>query len=172
MKVYSTRPTARNQAQAPSPGVAWALARWQAITTRTLAFVLLLLLGLQFLLGMLANLYVVVPSSHPGSQATNYFVGVVQGDLWAIAQSSFWLRLHVLLGLVVVLGAIALVVRAVGDRDRAWIILSMLGLLGIIGAGFNGASFMNYGHNLSSLIMSATFLLALIAYMVGLYIRR
>ncbi len=172
MKVYSTRPTARNQSLTPAPWMAWAVAHWRGATARSLAFVLLLLLGLQFLLGMLANLYVVVPSSHPGSQAANYFVGVFQGDLWAIAQSSLWLRLHVLLGLLVFLGAIALVVRAVADRDRAWIILSTLGLLGIIGAGFNGASFMNYGHNLSSLIMSVTFLLALIAYLVGLYIRR
>ena len=170
MKVYSTRPTARNQA--PAPWVAWARGRWQGVTARRLAFALALLLGLQFLLGMLANLYVMVPAAHPGSQASNFFVGVFQGDFWAIAQSSLWLRLHVLLGLVIFLGAIVLVVRAVADRDRAWIILSTLGLLGIVGAGFNGASFMNYGHNFSSLIMSATFLLALIAYVIGLYIQR
>ena len=136
-----------------------------------MAFILLLALGLQFLLGMLTNLYVQVPSAHPGAQAPEYFSGVAQGVVWALAQSALWLRLHVLLGLLVFIGAIALLVRAIQIRSRTWIILASLGLLGIIGAGFNGASFMNYGHDLSSLIMSATFLLAMIAYLIGLYMR-
>jgi len=136
-----------------------------------LAFALALALGLQFLLGMLTNLYVTVPSAHPGAQAPEYFSGVAQGIVWALAHSELWLRLHVLLGLLVFVGAIALLVRAIQARSRAWIILASLGLLGIVGAGFNGASFMNYGHDFSSLIMSATFLLAMIAYLIGLYMR-
>lgn len=135
------------------------------------AFVLLLALGLQFLFGMLTNLYVQVPAAHPGALLDNYFVGVALGVWWALAHSALWLRVHVALGLLLFVGAIMLVVRAVHARDRLWIIVSSLGLLGIVGAGFNGASFMNYGHDVSSLIMSATFLLALIAYLVGLYIR-
>lgn len=40
----------------------------------------------------------------------------------------------------------------------------------MIGAGFNGASFINYGHDFSSLLMSVGFLLALVSYLVGLYL--
>jgi len=162
MGVYSKQPAGRNRS------LRLALTRW---SPRTAAFILLLALGFQFLLGMLTNFYVTIPDVHPGSQASNYFVGVLQGEWWVFAGSLSWLQLHAELGFLVFLGAIALLVRAIALRSRAWIILASLGLAGIIGAGFNGASFMNYGHDLSSLIMSATFLLALIAYLVGLYIR-
>ncbi len=173
MKVYSTGTQGRNRSGRPtdaSQGVSSRIGVWQAIPLRTTAFVLLLALGLQFLLGMLTNLYVQVPSAHPGAQAANYFGGVVQGVLWALAHSDVWLRLHVILGILVFLGALLLLARAISLRNRAWIILTALGLASIIGAGFNGASFMNYGHDFSSLIMSATFLLALVVYLIGLYI--
>ncbi|HLW00306.1 MAG TPA: hypothetical protein VKT82_16695 [Ktedonobacterales bacterium] len=36
--------------------------------------------------------------------------------------------------------------------------------------GFNAASFINYGHDFSSLLMSLGFLLALVSYLFGLYL--
>ncbi|MGO8946739.1 MAG: hypothetical protein ACLQUY_03550 [Ktedonobacterales bacterium] len=42
---------------------------------RAIAFVLLLLLAAQFLLGMVDNLFVQIPLQHPGSAAGNYFAG-------------------------------------------------------------------------------------------------
>ena len=40
----------------------------------------------------------------------------------------------------------------------------------IVGAGFNGASFLNYGHDVSSLIMAVLWALALACYLTGLYL--
>jgi hypothetical protein len=37
-------------------------------------------------------------------------------------------------------------------------------------AGFNGASFVNYGHDISSLIMSVLWALAVACYLTGLYL--
>ena len=39
-------------------------------------------------------------------------------------------------------------------------------------AGFNGASFLNYGHDFSSFLMALGFVLALCAYAIGLYVIR
>ncbi len=50
---------------------------------RPLATTTLLLLAAQFLIGMLVNLFVVLPTAHPGAQAPEYFSGVVEGVWWA-----------------------------------------------------------------------------------------
>lgn len=47
---------------------------------------------------------------------------------------------------------------------------AVAGALFIIGAGFNGASFLNYGNNISSIIMAGLWALALACYLTGLYL--
>lgn len=137
---------------------------------RRLAFLLLLLLSLQLLLGMWDTLFVGVPSSHPGANASEYFGGVVQGVLWAIFGSGLpALVAHAALGLLLVLASIYLIVVAFRGTERIWKILTPVGAFGILAAGFNGASFMNYGFNVSSLLMTVGFLVALVAYIIGLY---
>ena len=44
---------------------------------------------------------------------------------------------------------------------------SLLGALAIIGAGFNGASFLTYGRGFSSMIMAGLWALALACYVTG-----
>ncbi len=55
---------------------------------------MLLLLAVQFLLGMVVNLFVQVPSVHPGVGASNYFQGVVQGVAWALVHAPLGLLVH------------------------------------------------------------------------------
>lgn len=139
---------------------------------RTLTLIILLLLAAQFLVGMLVNLFVVVPANHPGAHPSEYFSGVVTGVLWVLGNATLWLRVHAIIGLALFLAAIILLVLAIVSRRRAWIIASIFGLLGIVAAGFNGASFLNYGEDFSSLFMSIGFLLAVIPYMIGVYVTR
>ena len=139
---------------------------------RTFATITLMLLAIQFLVGMVVNLYVRVPSVHPGASASNYFVGFVQGVVWAMVHSELALVVHTVLGLLLVLASFILIGFALTHRQRVWIIISLIGWVGIIGAGFNGASFLNYGHNFSSLLMSIGFLVAVVSYTIGLYITR
>jgi hypothetical protein len=139
---------------------------------RALTAIILLLLAAQFLVGMLVNLYVQVPSVHPGTNAPEYFSGVVQGVAWALLHAPLWLQLHTILGLLLFIASIVLIAFAIAARRRAWIILSIIGLIGIMAGGFNGASFMNYGHDFSSLLMSLGFLLATIPYVIGLSLSR
>jgi hypothetical protein len=44
---------------------------------------------------------------------------------------------------------------------------SLVGALAIIGAGSNGASFLDYGHAFSSMIMAGLWALALACYLTG-----
>ncbi len=139
---------------------------------RILTLIILLLLAAQFLVGMLVNLFVVVPSNHPGTNAPEYFSGVVTGVLWVLGHGTLWLFLHAIIGLSLFLASLILLGLAIASRRRAWIISSIVGLLGIVAAGFNGASFLNYSQNFSSLLMSIGFLLAVIPYMIGIYVTR
>ena len=47
---------------------------------------------------------------------------------------------------------------------------SVLGALAILGAGFNGMSFLNYGHDFSSMIMAGLWALALACYLTGMFL--
>jgi hypothetical protein len=143
---------------------------FRILSPRTLAFSLLLLLSLQFVLGMVTNLYVAVPTHHPGSQAAEYFGGVVAGVAWAITQGAWALRIHALLGLLIIIIGFALVAAAVSSRRKVWIVCSIIALLFTMAAGFNGASFLNYGEDFSSLFMSLGFAVALVTLVVGLYL--
>ena len=51
-------------------------------------------------------------------------------------------------------------------------IAASFGLAGIIAAGFNGASFLDYNEDFSSMLMSGGLALALTAYVFGLYAAR
>ncbi len=139
---------------------------------RFVTALILILLGVQFLIGMLVNLFVQVPASHPGVNAPEYFSGVVQGVAWALVNAPLWLLLHAIVGLVLFLAALLLIGYAIAARRRAWITVSVVGALGIILAGFNGASFINYGHDFSSLFMSMGFLMAAVAYTIGIALSR
>jgi hypothetical protein len=135
---------------------------------RMVTAIILVLLAAQFLVGMLVNLFVQVPAAHPGSNAPEYFSGVVQGVAWALLHATLWLQIHTIVGLLLFIASLILIGLAIAARRRAWIILSIIGLFGIMAGGFNGASFMNYGHDFSSLLMSLGFLLAAIPYVIGL----
>jgi hypothetical protein len=139
---------------------------------RTVTAIILVLLGAQFLIGVAVNLYVKIPASHPGANAQGYFSGVYQGVLWALQQSTFYLWLHVIIGLVLFLLSIVLLIMSIVARRGGWIITSIFGFIGISAAGFNGASFMNYNQDFSSLLMSVGFLLAAVFYVFGVAVLR
>lgn len=148
------------------------VSRPKSAALRTLAIIALILLAVQFMDGVVVNLFVQVPPTHPGANPANYFVGVVQAVEWAVIYAPLGLQIHVIAGLVLFLVAIILLIWAIVLRRGSWIAIAIIGLIGVIGAGFNGASFMNYGGlNLSSLLMSIGFLLAAIVYTIGIALR-
>ncbi len=128
------------------------------------------LLLVQFFFGMITNLYVAVPARHPGAHVANYLSGASSSVAWAITQQGSWLAVHTVLGLALVITAVLFIVNAVRRRDRVWMWAAVLGAMFLIGAGFNGASFLVFGKNYSSLLMAGLFALSLASYLAGLFL--
>ena len=135
---------------------------------QTLAALLLVLI--QAGIGMVVNLFVTIPTQHPGARAANYFSGSVSSIGWALSHGAAALAIHATVGLVLGLMVIGVAVQSfrVASRPvRAW---SIAGALLVIGAGFNGASFLDFNHDVSSLIMALLAFAAAACYAVILFL--
>lgn len=129
------------------------------------AFGILVGLTIQFLAGMWVNLFVKIPDVHPGAKPPEYFAGSAQSVVWAITGSGLpALVFHAVWGLLLVLGSLSLAVQARRVQRRSVTVAAVLGFLLILGAGFNGASFLDFGEDFSSMIMATLFALALLCY--------
>jgi hypothetical protein len=129
-----------------------------------------LLVLVQSAVGMTVNLYVTVPSRHPGARPSNYFTGSFHSVSWAISDGAVALACHAALGLALIVFAIAAVVHAIRSRRRAVTFWSVAGGLLVIGAGFNGASFLDFNNNVSSLIMALLAFAAAGCYATALFL--
>jgi hypothetical protein len=155
----------RASAATTQPGRAGSAGRLLAVN-----FAACLLLLIQYLLGMAVNLYVVLPGRHPGAGAGNYLAGLTSGLAWVIPDGPAWAAAHAALGLALVVAAFAAIAMTGRQASRAATGTSVLGALAIVGAGFNGMSFLNYGHDFSSMIMAGLWALALACYITGLFL--
>lgn len=126
-----------------------------------------LLLVVQIALGTVVNLYVTVPAHHPGAHPANYFAGSVRSVAWALGDGVPALAVHAAVGLLLFLVAAALAVGSVAARAGWSAVTSVLAALLVLGAAFNGASFLDFGHASSSLLMALLALAALACYLVG-----
>jgi hypothetical protein len=130
----------------------------------------LIFLMIQFLLGMAVNLFVTITTNHPGANPPEYFGGVVQSVTWAILHGHLLLVVHASLGLLLVLNALGLLLAAIRARHRDLITVTSFGLFGVLAAGFNGGSFLNYNQDFSSMLMAFFFTIAVVAYTIGLVV--
>ena len=126
--------------------------RLARIRTSSLGTVAMLIL--QFILGIIYNLYGTAPTS---TKSVGLF-------------SSPDLALHVILGVLLVIAAIGQLVRAIGVRHRLTIWLSAVGLVAILAAGFAGLGFTGNGAAGASLGMSLAFAVALACYVVLVFV--
>jgi hypothetical protein len=132
---------------------------------------LLLGYGLQFLAGMLLNLFVTIPSKHPGSSGSNYVSQSSHSLIWTLSGAGGWeLTVHVYLGLLLVIGSLSLFFRAIRLHDKRWLIAGGLAALFTLGAFFNGLSFIDFNKDFSSMIMATCWLAAVGALVVGIAI--
>jgi uncharacterized membrane protein YeaQ/YmgE (transglycosylase-associated protein family) len=87
-----------------------------------------------------------------------------------VLQGPLLLQLHAAFGLVLVAGSVYLLVQGIATRHGGLITTTVFGLVGTVGAGFNGGSFLNYHENFSSMLMATGFAVATIAYVFTLYL--
>lgn len=124
----------------------------------------------QAALGMGVNLYVAVPAHHPGSRPSSYLAGSYHSVVWAIGSGAPALAVHAALGLALVVMVISVGVRAVALKRSGVAFWAVLGGLLVIGAGFNGASFLDFNNDVSSLIMALLALASVGSYAVVLFL--
>ena len=142
-----------SQAVAP-PSAQKMQARQAGLRQASLAIVIVLIV--QFALGISVNLYVTLPAAgHPGH--ASWFGN---GPL---------LALHAALGMFLVLAAVFVLVRAVMARNRTLIATSAAGLVAIFLAFFFGSNYTDKLTNGYSLGMAIAFAAALACYVIGLY---
>lgn len=96
---------------------------------KTQAMVMIVLLTLQYLLGMAVNLYVKFPEK-----------GNI-GQYWAFAKSQLVLDVHMLVGASLLLSSIALFIRSLRQNSTVWKAPSSVGVLAILAAVIAGISF-------------------------------
>ena len=127
---------------------------------RTQAFYMLGFLAIQFVLGMVTNLYVQFPDTNQADQ------------LWATARSQTPTFAHIVLGILLLVGTIIFVVRAARNKNRGWIASSVAGLIGLIIAIYGGVMFTTTQVDTYSMVMALGFIAALVAYGWGLFAAR
>jgi len=117
---------------------------------RMASFGAVTMLIIEFILGMIYNLYGTAPTA---SKSIGLF-------------SSPVLALHVIMSILLLVAAVMLLVRAIGARHRLTIWMSAVGLAAIIAAGFAGLGFTRNGAVGASLGMSLAFAVSLACYVV------
>ena len=131
-----------------------ALAPKTANRIRMASFGALTMLVIQFVLGTAYSLYGTAPASGKS-------VGMFSSPLLAI---------HVIMGILIIIAAIMLVVRAVQARHTPTIATTVVGLLVILGAFGAGSSFTRDGSNGASLGMAVLTAVAMLCYAANLVI--
>lgn len=132
-----------------------------------MSLVAALLVTAQVGVGIAVNLYIVVPHHHPGSSGSDYFTRSADSVGWAASHAPLTLAAHTALGMLLVLVALVLGVRALVTRSGLPGALCVVGGLLVIGAALNGASFLDFGRVLSSLLMASLGLGALACYVLA-----
>jgi len=122
------------------------------------SIVLMGALIVQYVLGMYVNLFLTFPNN------------ATEGQLWEFAWSQPPLAAHIILAILILIGAIALCIRAIHYKNRRWIIASSLGLVAILAAGASGATFIPSQIDWYSYSMSIFFLAAILSYGWSLFI--
>jgi hypothetical protein len=124
----------------------------------------LVMLLIEYGLGMWTNLYAQLPSSDHGKATFAAFGGAVSHDPAAS------LALHALLGTLLILTAVFVVIRAALVRQAVPIVLGCIALIAILAAWLYGTSFVSDPANSASLGMAVAAGVAMLGYVIILFI--
>ena len=127
---------------------------------RTLSMVMIGLLAIQFVLGMVTNLYVQFPDTTQADQ------------LWAAVRSQVPSFSHIVLGILLLVAAVIFMIRAANKNNPGWVASGVAGLVGILAALYGGVTFTTTQADAYSLVMAIGFIVAVLAYSWGLAAKR
>lgn len=121
----------------------------------------LIMLIVQFGLGIGVNLYVSLPAAGSGGRKVSQ--AFTSGPA---------LALHSVVGLLLILAAIGVLVSAILARHRPVIAAAAVGLLAIAAAAGMGFSFVHSSSNAASMAMATAGGVAMVCYVLALYLVR
>jgi len=130
---------------------------------RTNSFAAIVMLLLEFGLGVGVNLYATLPASDHGKALFPAFGSAVTGGPVVLA-------IHAVLGTILLITGISAVVRASLVRQSVLIAMTGVSLLGIVVAWLSGARFVGTTANGASLTMAVATGVSILCYVVVLFI--
>jgi hypothetical protein len=137
-----------------------------ASPVRMMVVMMIIALLIQFLLGMYTNLFIALPRvTVQGSGAL--MPGM--GRMMSVGFSDPVFMVHMIVGMLLALGAIATVIVAVSLKQTPFMIITVIGLISVLIAGYGGLTFfMNGQHNSASYTMAVGWLSAFTTYFMAL----
>ena len=145
----------------PRDGARTAARGTSGLRANSLAAVVMLLI--QYGLGMWVNLYAQLPASDHGKGVFAAFGG-------AVADGPVALAVHALLGTLLLVTAISVVARAAIARKNASTVIGTIALLTVVAAWLSGARFAGDTSNSASFGMAAATAVALLGYATILFL--
>jgi hypothetical protein len=127
------------------------------------SFAAVVMLLVEYGLGIWVNLYAEIPASDHGK-------GVLAAFGAAVADGPVALTLHALLGTLLLATATALIIRAVLARKTATMVISAVALLAVIAAWLSGTRFVGASADGASFGMAAATGVALLCYVIILFV--
>lgn len=124
---------------------------------RLQGFFIIGFLLVQYLLGILSNLYVQFPDNNTDWQH------------WHFAKGQLLIVAHIVVGMLLLIGMIVLYIRAFRSKDKIWKIASGIGLGSVLLAIMSGSEFISTQSAIYSFVMSVLFVIALGSIAWGLY---
>ena len=112
---------------------------------------------IEYLLGMVASLFVQFPNT------------ANKKLLWEFAQGQWSIVLHILIAFGLVISGIAFLFRTIRRKNKYWIISASVGLASLLVATFAGMEFVSTQNDAASYTMATAFIVALVSYGWGIY---
>lgn len=120
---------------------------------------------LQFVLGMYTNLFVTLPQVPEPSGPSGFMSHM--GPMMSVGARHPVFLAHMIVGMLLALGAVVTLVGALSSHQRHAIILTSIGLASVLIAGYGGLTFFMGGqHNSASFTMALGWLVALTTYFI------
>lgn len=114
-------------------------------------------LSLQYILGIINNLYVSFPNTKN------------EETLWRFAWSQVTIALHIILGVGLIAVAVAIVIAAGKKTVKSWILPAWFGFTSIVAAFIFGALFVDFQADVYSFLMAFFFITSILSYVWGIY---
>lgn len=118
---------------------------------------LIVMLIIQYFLGMYVNLYTSFPDDKDKLK------------LWEFAGTQIPLVLHMAMGTLLVIAGLVLVISSYKCKSDSWKFASLFGFVGIVLAAFTGERFVSTQQEIYSYGMSSFYILSVLAYCLGIY---